>query len=254
MLDKSSNPAFSKASFASAGAGLGVMTLKGTLNKSVMLLLLIIVSASVTWNMVLEGNTSASGLMITGAVGGLILAIITIFKKEWSGITAPLYAFAEGLFLGGISAVVEQSAMISGEEGYGSGIVFNAVALTFGIFLIMFLLYRNEIIKPTKKFQAVILGGISAVFLVYMTNWILSMFGVQIPFLHSNGVIGIGFSVAVIALAGLSLILDFKQIEDGVKQGAPKYMEWYSAFGLMVTLVWLYIEILRLLAILSGRD
>lgn len=258
MLQKSSNPVFSKSTFAPSltATQQGVMTLQGTINKSIILLLTIIVSASLTWNMVQQGNTSVGGIMMAGLILGFITAMVTIFKKEWSGITAPIYAVFEGLFLGGVSAFVEAAFFASQEPGAATsnGIVFNAVALTFGVFLLMLLLYRNQIIKPTKKFMMGVAAATGAVFLLYLVNMIMGLFGVNMPFLHSNGPIGIGISAVIVVIAALNLILDFKNIEDAVAQGAPKYMEWFGAFGLMVTLVWLYLEILRLVALLSGRD
>lgn len=258
MLEKTSNPIFSKTAFNSsfAATNSGVMTMQGTINKSLILLLTIIVSASLTWNMVLDGNSSAMGFMIAGAILGLITAIVTIFKKEWSGITAPIYAVFEGLFLGGISAFIEASFLAAKEPGAASqnGLVFNAIALTFGVFLVMLLLYKNRIIKPTQKLMMGIAAATGAVFLLYMVNMVMGFFGSNLPFLHSNGLLGIGVSAVIVIIAALNLILDFKNIEDGIAQGAPKYMEWFGAFGLMVTLVWLYLEILKLLSLLSGRD
>ena len=259
MLEKSSNPVFSKTTFAPSFTATeqGVMTLKGTINKSIIMLAIIIVAASLTWNMVQAGSSSAITWMIAGAILGLVTAIVTMFKKEWAGFTVPLYAVFEGLFLGGISAFIEMSFLTSKEPGAiatGNGIVFNAVALTFGVFLLMLLLYRNQIIKPTQKFMMVVASATGAIFLLYMVNMIMGMFGTSIPFLHSSGPIGIGISLVIVVVAALNLILDFKNIEDGVAQGAPRYMEWIGAFGLMVTLIWLYLEMLKLVALLTGRD
>lgn len=258
MLQKSSNPVFSKSTFAPSFSSTqqGVMTMQGTINKSIILLLTIIVSASLTWNMVQQGNASIVGIMMAGLILGLITAIVTIFKKEWAGVTAPIYAIFEGLFLGAVSAFVEAAFFASQEPGAASsnGIVFNAVALTFGVFLLMFLLYKNQIIKPTQKFMMGVAAATGAVFLLYMVNMIMGLFGAQVPFLHSNGLMGIGISLVIVVIAALNLIIDFKNIEDAVAQGAPKYMEWFGAFGLMVTLVWLYLEMLRLVSLLTGRD
>jgi uncharacterized YccA/Bax inhibitor family protein len=207
--------------------------------------------------MVQQGNASVGGLMMGGLILGFITAMVTIFKKEWAGITAPIYAVFEGLFLGGVSAFVEAAFFASKEPGVAStsnGIVFNAVALTFGVFLLMLLLYRNQIIKPTQKFMMGVAAATGAIFLLYLVNMIMGFFGASMPFLHSNGPLGIGISLVIVVVAALNLIIDFKNIEDAVAQGAPKYMEWFGAFGLMVTLVWLYLEILRLVALLTGRD
>ncbi len=251
LLEKSSNPAFKKFEFSQAISQEDSMTIKGTVNKSFLLLGIVIVAASITWNMAFDRNAYVGMLTTGGAIMGFIFALITMFKTQWAAVTAPLYAVAEGLFLGGISAFIE-SAFVNQEVGLAngsSGIVMNAVALTFGVFLVMLLLYRNEIIKPTQRFMMIIVGGIGAIALVYLASFIAGLFGAN-PFaaIFSNGPIGIGFSLVVIVLAALSLILDFKFIEDSAKQGAPKHMEWYGAFGIMVTLIWLYLEILRLLS------
>lgn len=259
---KTSNPVFSKNTFAQSFAGTtqGVMTMQGTINKSLLLLAIIIVAASLTWNMAQSGNSSAFGFMIGGAIAGFIFAMVTIFKKNWAHITAPIYAVCEGLFLGGVSAIAEM-ALSQRVNEYGEvivsnsgGIVFQAVALTFGVFLIMFLLYRNRIIQPTKKFMMGVVAATGAVALLYIVNFVMGLFGAPLSFLHSPTPLGIGISVVVVIIAALNLILDFKNIEDGVAQQAPKQMEWFAAFGLMLTLVWLYIEILRLLMLLANRD
>ncbi len=256
MFNKSSNPAFAKANFTSYTATQGVMTMQGTMNKSILLLLLVVVAASFTWNMVFQGNTSVGGIMTTGLILGFIFSLVTIFKKEWAHITAPLYAVFQGLFLGGLSAFIEASFLVTetGAATTQSGIVMKAVALTFAVFLLMFLLYRNQIIKPTKKFILGVVAATGAIALLYFVNLIMGLFGVNIPFLHSGGPIGIVVSLVIVAIAALNLILDFKFIEDGVQQEAPKFMEWYAAFGLMLTLIWLYIEILRLLSMFANRD
>ena len=159
-------------------------------------------------------------------------------------VTAPIYALCEGLFLGGISAAVEL---------FHSGIAFQAATATIGVLLGMLALYTTRIIKVNNKMVMIIASATFGIFMVYMANWILSIFGVSIPFIHSSGPVGILFSVAVVVIAALNLLLDFKLIEDGAKAKAPKFMEWYSAFALLVTLVWLYIEILNLLAKLRDR-
>ncbi len=262
-FSKTSNPVFSKNTFAPsyAGTAQGVMTMQGTINKSILMLAIIIVAAAFTWNMATAGNTTAFTLMIGGAIAGFILALVTVFKKDWAHITAPIYAVCQGLFLGGVSAVAEMalSQTVVNEAGEivsstSSGIVLNAVALTFGVFLIMFLLYRNRIIQPTKKFMMGVVAATGAVALLYIVNLVMGLFGAPLSFLHSPTPLGIGISVVVVIIAALNLILDFKNIEDGVAQQAPKQMEWFAAFGLMVTLVWLYIEILRLLMLLANRD
>ena len=258
MFEKSSNPIFSRTKFNTSAYVTDqsqLMTLNGTINKTFAMLLMVIVSASITWRAALPYTVTVDGislynpglvstLMITGIIGGLIAALVTVFKKEWAGITAPIYAIFEGLFLGGLSAIVE--AMFP-------GLVIKAVMLTFGVFFLMLLAYRMQIIKPTQKLMMGIVIATGAIALFYLVQMILNMFGVVLP-TQQNGLIGIGFSVVVVAIAALNLILDFKMVEDGVAQNAPKYFEWYASFGLMVTLIWLYIEILNLLMKLQSRD
>lgn len=258
MFEKSSNPIFSKTKFNSSAYVTDqsqVMTMNGTINKTFAMLLMVIVSASITWRAALPYTETAEGislynpglvmtLMMTGLIGGLISALVTIFKKEWSMVTAPIYAIFQGLFLGGLSATVE--AMFP-------GLVIKAVMLTFGVFFLMLMAYRMQIIKPTQKLMMGIFIATAAIALFYLVQMILNMFGIILP-TQENGLIGIGFSVVVVAIAALNLILDFKMVEDGVANNAPKYFEWFASFGLMVTLIWLYIEILHLLMKLQSRD
>jgi uncharacterized YccA/Bax inhibitor family protein len=180
-----------------------------------------------------------------GGIGGFILALITIFKKTWSPVTAPIYAGLEGLFLGGISAMFEVRF---------PGIVMNAVMLTFGTLLALLAAYRSGLIKATENFKLGVVAATGAIFLVYMASWIAGFFGKSFGFLHDSSWLSIGISAFVVVIAALNLVLDFDFIEKGVEQGAPKYMEWYAGFGLIVTLVWLYLEILRLLSKLQSRN
>jgi uncharacterized YccA/Bax inhibitor family protein len=249
-FNKTSNPIFGQSATANIKQAFGtgeVMTLNGTVNKTFILLLAVAVSASFAWKQAFasEGIGAAAGLMTFGAIGGLIAALVTVFKKEWAAVTAPIYAILQGLFVGGLSAVAESMY---------PGLVMQAVALTIGVFVLMLFAYRTEVIKPTKKFMMGVFAATGAVALIYLVSMVLGMFGVQVPMIHSNGPIGIIFSLVVVTIAALNLILDFKFIEDGSKQSLPKYMEWYGAFGLMVTLIWLYIEIVRLLMKLQSRD
>lgn len=241
-----SNPMLNRAFREEAVAGQGLMTFNGFLNKAFFLLLLVVFPAGLVWNQFyLTGNLSSiSGWVFGGAIAGLILAILTAFFKRIAIITAPLYAIAQGLFLGGISAFFELMY---------PGIVLQAVMLTGAIFLMMLFLYRTGIIKPTAKFMMGVVAATGAVGLVYLASFILGFFSISIPFIHSNGWVGIGFSAVVIVIAALNLIIDFALVEEGVKNGAPKYIEWYAAFALLVTLVWLYFEILRLLSKLRSR-
>ena len=174
-----------------------------------------------------------------GAFGGFIVAMVTIFKKEWSPVTAPLYALLEGLFLGSLSAVMEMRF---------PGIAIQSVALTFGTCFCLLLAYRSGLIRASEKFTYGIVAATGGIALVYFVSMILGLFRVRVPGIFGSGPVGILFSVVVVVIAALNLILDFSMIEEGAARGAPKYMEWYSAFGLMVTLVWLYLEIIRLLS------
>ncbi len=228
------------------------MTLMGTVHKTAALLILLVLTASYTWSLVMgvnaEGQLVAApgifGYMIGGAIGGLIFALITCFKPTWAPITAPLYAAAEGLFIGAISAFAESRF---------PGIVLQAVGLTFGTLFALLGAYRSGLIKATENFKLGVCAATGGIMLIYLATFILGMFGVHIPFIHGSGLFGIGFSAFVVVIAALNLVLDFDFIENGADHGAPKYMEWVGAFGLMVTLVWLYIEILHLLMKLRSR-
>ena len=224
-----------------------VMTIQGTVNKTGIMLLLLIISASWTWGKFFSWGGNAAAVypwMIGGAIGGFVVAMATVFKKHWAGITAPIYAILEGLFLGGISAVFESMY---------PGIVMQAVTLTFGTMFTLLFAYKSGLIKVTENFRLGLVAATGGIFLVYMASFILGFFGINMPFIHESGLLGIGFSLFVVVIAALNLVLDFDFIENGAEAGAPKFMEWYAAFGLMVTLIWLYVEILRLLAKLQRR-
>ncbi len=226
------------------------MTMNGTVTKTGILLLLCLVTATWTWSRfdtaMASGNMQAAMASVSpflwgGLIAGLVLALVTVFKPVWSGITAPLYALAEGLALGGISAYFELRFQ---------GIVLQAVGLTIGVLAVMLVAYRAGWIRVTDKFRMGVVGATGAVVLLYLVDIGLNAF-TSIPgigFIHSSGALGIGFSLLVVGLAALNLVLDFDMIDQASSQGAPKYMEWYGAFALMVTLVWLYLEILRLLS------
>ena len=221
------------------------MTLDGTLHKTAILLLILTVTAAFTWTTG-RANPGLAGIFaIAGVISGLILALITIFVKKASPITAPLYAAAEGLLIGAISLFMEQKF---------KGIVTPAIGLTFGLLGVMLALYRFRIVQATRGFTMAIFGATAAIGLVYLVSFVMRLFGSDIPYIHGSGPIGIAFSLVVVGIAAFNFILDFAAIEEGVDSGAPKYMEWYCSFALLVTLVWLYIEILRLLAKLRGRD
>ena len=236
---RSGNPALGAETFNVPAQGLNTMTLEGAVNKTAIGLFLVLTTALVTW-----ANPNPA-LMYGGAIGGLIMAIVTIFKKEWAPFTVPLYALLEGLFLGGISKIFELKF---------PGIASQAIFLTLGILGALLVAYKSKLIKPTENFKLGIAAATGGIFLVYMINLVMGFFGAGIPMIHESGMIGIGFSVFVVIIASLNLVLDFDFIEQGVENGAPKYMEWYGAFGLLVTLIWLYLEILRLLAKLQSRN
>ncbi len=221
------------------------MTVAGTTAKTGILLLLAVLTASFTWNLSLAGGQNVMPWMLGGVIGGLILGMATVFKPTWSPITAPLYALSEGLFLGGLSGMYSTLY---------NGIVLQAVMLTFGVMLSLLVAYGLRLVQATAKFRAGVLAATGGICLVYLASFVMGFFGVSIPYIHGSGIIGIGFSLFVVTIAALNLVLDFDFIERGAEAHAPKYMEWYGAFGLMVTLVWLYIEILRLLAKLNRRD
>jgi uncharacterized YccA/Bax inhibitor family protein len=251
---KSSNPVLNTFNATAQHVGYGEgMTISGTVNKAGVLILLTMLGAAWTWSQffatvsdgAVVGNPAIGGYAMLGAFGGFIVAMVTVFKKEWSPITAPIYALLEGLFLGAISAVFELRF---------PGIAIQAVAATFGTCFCLLLAYRSGLIRASEKFTLGIVAATGGIALVYFLSMILGFFHVQIPGIFGSGPIGILFSVVVVIVAALNLILDFAFIEEGAGRGAPKYMEWYGAFGLMVTLVWLYLEILRLLSKLRGDD
>ena len=222
------------------------MTVEGTTYKSAILLFCILLTAGFTWFQFFQtGNSAAvSGWMMLGIFGGLITGFVTIFKKEWAAITAPIYALMQGLFIGGLSAILEASY---------PGIVIQAAALTFGTMAAMLVAYSTGLIRATEKFKLGVIAATGGIAIVYFSSIILGFFGVNLSFIHGSGMMGIGFRLFVCVIAALNLIIDFDFIEKGARAGAPKYMEWYGAFALMVTLVWLYIEILRLLAKMRTR-
>jgi uncharacterized YccA/Bax inhibitor family protein len=225
------------------------MTIRGTLQKFGFLFLMVLGSSFYSWKEFAEGG-NVTPMMWTGAIGGLVVAIVLVFKPMWSPFLAPLYALLEGLFIGAISAMYN-----SAFAELAPNIIINAVGLTFGVAAGMYLLYSFRIIKATEKFKSVIIAATVGIGIFYLLVVVLRAFGMEnMPFLHEGSILGIGFSLFVVAIAALNLILDFDMIEKGAEMGAPKYMEWYGAFGLMVTMVWLYLEILRLLSKISSRD
>lgn len=241
---RTSNPALKEDIFTFENYAANHMTLNGTVFKTGTLLALAMMTAVFSWNQVVTNPQAYMPFFWVGAIGGMVVGFVTVFKKDWSPVTAPIYALLEGLVLGGISAFFEAQFR---------GIVLQAVGLTFGTMAVLLVLYATRIIRPTEKFKLGLFAATGAIFLFYMASIVLRFFGVEVPLIHSSGPMGIAFSVFVVVIAALNLILDFEIIETGVNNGAPKYLEWYAAFGLMVTLVWLYLEILRLLAKLNQR-
>jgi uncharacterized YccA/Bax inhibitor family protein len=221
------------------------MTIDGTVNKTGVLLLCVAVPAMWTWTLVRTENAPlAVLLLIGGLIGGLITSLVTVFKKAWSPVTAPLYALCEGLVLGGISAIFETSY---------PGIAIQAVMLTLGTLVALLLAYRSGMIRATEGFKKGIFAATGGIAIFYFVTIVLGFFGVHFPMIYGSGPIGIAFSLFVVGIAALNLVIDFDLIETGAAQGAPKYMEWYGAFALMVTLIWLYLEMLRLLSKLRSR-
>jgi uncharacterized YccA/Bax inhibitor family protein len=238
---RTGNPALGEDAFRGLPRTSGAtMTLQGAVNKTGISLLIMAACATLTWNM-----EQPALLMILGFGGGIVFALVNIFKKEWSPFATPLYAICEGLLLGGISQMYEQRVQ---------GIVPLAVGLTMGTLGALLLAYTSRLIKVTQNFRLGIFAATGAIALLYAASFVLSFVGIRIPLIHESGVVGIGFSLVVVTIAALNLVLDFDFIERGAASGAPKYMEWYAAFGLLVTLVWLYLEILRLLAKLQGKS
>jgi uncharacterized YccA/Bax inhibitor family protein len=236
---RTGNPALSEKTFRDvARTGDGAMTLQGTVNKTGLGILIVAAGAVVTWNM-----EQPILLLVLGAIGGAILGFVTVFKKQWAPITTPIYALLEGLVLGAISRMYDQQVQ---------GIVPIAVGLTMGTLGALLLAYTSRLIKVTENFRLGLFAATGGIALLYLVSMVLGFFGIRIPLIHEAGPVGILFSVVVVVIAALNLVLDFDFIERGAAMGAPKYMEWYAAFGLLVTLIWLYLEILRLLAKIMG--
>lgn len=269
---QTSNPTLSADTFARARAEAGdsvsfrersidrgitnTMTLEGTVLRTSILVILLLITATFSWSQMMAeiGAGQDNGAVVTpraglfaigGVLGGLLFALITSFAPRMAPYTAPLYALAEGLALGTISAIFENQY---------HGIVVNAVGLTIGTLIMLLAMYATGMIRATPMFQRIVVAATGGIFMVYMASMILRLFGIDMPFLHSTGPIGIGISLVVVVVAALNLVLDFNLIEQGTRQGAPRFMEWYGGFALLVTLVWLYLELLRLLSLLNRRD
>jgi len=254
MIARTSNPAFSKKFFERTFTDVTddtVMTLKGTVNKSFLMTLLVILGAAYTWKIFFQ-NPNPEVIppvlvtyMIAGGLGGFIVSLVILFRPVSAPWAAPVYSVLEGLFLGAISAFFEYRM---------PGIVIQAAALTFLTLLSMLFLYRSGIIRVTEKFRMGVFAATGGIALMYLAGFILRLFGVNFPLMNSGGTLGIVVGVVICGVAALNLVLDFDLIEKGAENRLPKYMEWYSAFALMVTLVWLYLEILRLLSRINSRN
>ena len=245
MTMRSGNPALTADTFAKYRAvpGAEQMTLGGTVNKTALSLAILLVAASYVWNRGADDPSLGAWIMVS-VVAGLVVALVTVFKQTWAPYTTPVYAALEGVALGGISVVFEARY---------PGIVSQAVFLTFGTLGALLVAYRSGVIRATENFKLGVVAATGGIALLYLLSFVLGFFGVNVPLIHSSGTFGILFSVFVVVIAALNLVLDFDFIEQGVERGAPKHMEWYGAFGLLVTLVWLYLEILHLLAKLQSR-
>jgi uncharacterized YccA/Bax inhibitor family protein len=218
------------------------------MNKLGFMLLIMMAGAFFTWSGFYKGQ-NIQPYIWGGAIGGLVIALVMAFKREWAPWLAPAYAILEGLFVGGISAFYNFAFAESVPN-----IITNAVGLTVGVAAAMFLLYHTGLVKATQRFKTIVVMATAGIAIFYLIVLVLRMFNVNVAFMHDSSPLGIGISLFVCAIAALNLIIDFDMIEQGSAQGAPKYMEWYGAFGLLVTLVWLYLEILRLLSRFASRD
>ena len=241
---RTANPALNPNTFTGTrDIGGESMTLQGTVNKTGALLLCLFAAAAWTWSRAGAGEEIGPWILI-GALGGFVTALVTVFKKNWSPVTAPVYALLEGLVIGGISALLEQQF---------HGIAMQAAGLTFGTLFCLLLAYTSGMIRVSENFKLGVVAATGGIMLVYLASMVLGLFGHAIPFIHDNSPIGILFSLFVVGVAAMNLVLDFDLIESAARRGAPKYMEWYGAFALMVTLIWLYVEMLRLLSKLRSR-
>ncbi|REE85128.1 putative YccA/Bax inhibitor family protein [Paenibacillus taihuensis] len=246
MIGRSGNPTLNDKTFEKTSnySSANRMTIDGTVNKSFITLAILLGGAFATWSMYFKGQ-NVLPLVVAGALGGFILALVISFKPTTAPFLVPIYAALEGGFLGALSA---------GYEAKYHGITLQAALITMCVFFALLVAYKTRLIRATENFKLGIFAATGGIALVYLVSMVLGMFGVTVPYLHDSTPLGIGISLVIVVIAALNLVLDFDFIEQGAAQGAPKYMEWYGAFGLMVTLVWLYIEILRLLAKFRSRD
>lgn len=240
---RSGNPALTSETFKPlARHGEQRMTISGTVNKTFLLLALVTLGAGISWNQ--AGAATTMPLLLLGTIGGLVMALATVFRPTWARITAPLYAVLQGLALGGITVLTEART---------PGVALPAVGLTFATLFALLTAYRSGLIRATENFKLGVVAATGGVAVFYLVTFGLSLFGIHLPMVHEGGLVGIGISLVVVVIAALNLVLDFDFIEHGAREGAPEHMEWYGAFGLMVTLIWLYLEMLRLLSKLQER-
>lgn len=250
-FDKTSNPTLGEGiinrfSFAATDRA---MTVQGSINKTALLLALVVAGAAFTWSKVMTSIESGvevgiNGWMIAGSVAGFIIALIISFRQNLAPFLSPVYAICEGLFIGAISAHFEVMF---------PGLVLRAVLLTFSVMFALLFLYKMRILKATQRFRSILISATAGIAIAYLITFILGLFGINMNFMYGGGSMGLIVSLMVVGVAALNLVLDFDFIENGSESNLPAYFEWYAAFGLMVTLVWLYINILRLLAIVAGR-
>lgn len=248
---KSSNPALNSSVFSSEArftpthshpdAASNTMSIQGTVNKTGIALLIMVCAAGWTWG---QDPVLMNGLSVLGAIAGLVVALVLMLKKTWAPVLVPAYAGLEGLFIGAFSATFEQQY---------PGIVMQAVGLTFATLFALLSAYKSGLIKPTENFKLGVFAATAGIGVFYLIAFLFGLFGVDFPIIYGNSPMSIGLSVVIVVVAALNLVMDFDFIENGEKEGAPKYMEWYAAFGLLVTLIWLYIEIVRLLSKLASR-
>jgi uncharacterized YccA/Bax inhibitor family protein len=241
LFKESSNPVLKQTILDNAGYvnRSESMTASGAVNKTLLLAVLLLIGAGIGW-------TFPNKLfLLPAAILGLVLVLIASFKKEWSPIIAPIYAIVEGVFVGAVSLAYSYAF---------DGIIFHAVSLTIGVLFLMLFLYKAKIIQVTQRLRSVIMMATGAIMLTYLVSFVLSFFNIQVPMIHSTGLLGIGFSLVVVVIASLNLLLDFDFFEKGQQAGLPKHMEWFAGMGLIITLVWLYLEILRLLSKFTSRD
>jgi uncharacterized YccA/Bax inhibitor family protein len=243
---RTANPALGSSTFDQPQAAFGdTMTVSGTVNKAGILVILAVATSALSWRIFSTAPENILPLLAIGGIGGFIVALLTVFKKTWAPATAPLYALLEGLVLGSASAMLEVRF---------PGIAMQAVGLTLGTLIALLLAYRSGLIRATENFKLGVVAATGGIALFYLLQFVLGFFGIQFHTVNSSGTIGIVFSLFVVAIAALNLVLDFDLIENGARMNAPRYMEWYGAFALMITLIWLYFEMLRLLTKLRSRD